>query len=64
MLNTDIYDQKNGKTACAGPKKRRFHISRAFHFHLESVEMLSVLAAKRMMKGAATFTSFALGLCQ
>jgi len=35
---------------------------RAFHFYLESVEMLSVFvfAAKRMVKGAATLTSFAL----
>jgi len=35
---------------------------RAFHFHLESMEMLSVFvfAAKRRVKGAATLTSFAL----
>jgi len=36
--------------------------SRAFHFYLESVEMLYVFvfAAKRRVKGAATLTSFAL----
>jgi len=35
---------------------------RAFHFYLESVEMLYVFvfAAKRMVEGAATLTSFAL----
>ena len=42
---------------------RKTKRSRAFHFYLESVEMLSVFvfAAKRMVKGAATLTSFALG---
>jgi len=36
---------------------------RAFHLYLESLEMLSVFVfvAKRMVKGAATLTSFALG---
>jgi len=36
--------------------------SREFHFYLESVEMLSVFVftAKRMVKGAATLTSFAI----
>jgi len=39
---------------------------RAFHFYLESVEMLSVFvfAAKRRVKGAATLTSFALGFVE
>jgi len=36
---------------------------RAFHFYLESDEMLYVFvfAAERMVKGAATLTRFALG---
>jgi len=37
-------------------------VFRAFHFYLESMEMLSVFvfAARRRVKGAATLTSFAL----
>jgi len=37
-------------------------ISRAFHFYLESVKMLYslVFAARRMVKGAAILTRFAL----
>jgi len=39
---------------------------RAFHFYLESMERLSVFvfAAKHMVKGAATLTSFALGFVE
>jgi len=42
-------------------EKKTAH-TRAFHFYLEAMEMLSVFvfAAKRMVKGAATLTSFAL----
>jgi len=38
--------------------------SRAFHFILVEMLYVFVFAAKRMVKGAATLTSFALGTIQ